>query len=313
MRINYTFLSTFKKCRRKAYLQYIKEVVPRHKIDNRNFMVGTVVDKLLEQWIKREYDENYMEGNARGLFNWYAQRRRIVYRDTGDKEKMILKTEKAARLLQEVVFEEGLPDEEIEPQRIIKFKDIKGYEEFEVYGKLDLWFPKRRAVWDLKTTLQKKWLDPYQLEFFTWMMEHVGETVEEAAFLVPLMHPSVQHIELNTSSKADFEIELFELFEEVLREEVWSPNPQDCWGCPVYNHCEQEDEIAVSTEKKGDSFRVLIGEDLTNESRGTKNEEEQSSENGVGDRGSKQDEPETVEEDRSRDSGEDWIEKLRKA
>lgn len=313
MRINYTFLSAFKKCRRKAYLHHIKQVVPRQNVDNRNFMVGTVVDKLLEQWVKREYDEGYMEGNARGLFNWYAQRRRIVYRSTNDKEDLIRKAEKAARLLQEAVYEEGLPNEEIEPQRIVQFKDIKGYEGFEVYAKLDLWFPKRHAVWDLKTTAQKKWLDPFQLEFFAWAMEHVGETVEEAAFLVPLLHPSVQHIDIDTSSKVDFEAELIELFEEVLQEDTWSPNPKDCWGCPVYNHCEQEDEVAVTAEKVGNSFRVSIGEDLTNESNGIKSEEKQSSENGVGDRGSEQSKSATTKENRSRDSGEDWIEKLRQA
>lgn len=310
MKINYTFLSTFRKCRRKAYLQYIKQVVPRDKIDHRNFMVGTVVDKLLEQWIKRDYDENYMEGNARGLFNWYAERRKITYRNTDDKEQLIQKTEKAARLLQEVVFDEGLPNEEVVPQKIVKFQDIEGYEQFEFYARLDLWFPKRHAVWDLKTTVQKKWLDPFQLEFFAWALEHVGETVEELAFLVPLIHPSVQYVEIDLSQKAVFELDIINLLEEVEKEEVWSPNPKDCWGCPVYHHCEQEDEIAVVTEKKGSSFRVSIGEDLIDESKGIKVEEKQSPEIGTGDRGSEQSKPRAVKEDREEDSGDNWIDKL---
>lgn len=315
-KMNYTFLSTFKKCRRKAYLQYIKEVVPRHKIDHRNFMVGTVVDKLLEQWVQREFDDGYMEGNARGLFNWYAERRYIHYRNTDDKEQLIQKTLKAARLLQEVVYDEGLPNEEVVPQKIVKFQDVKGFEEFEFYAKLDLWLPARRGVWDLKTTAQKKWLDPYQLEFFAWCMEHVGQPVEEMAFLVPLLRPSVQYFnqyEWNNSRAIDFEIGLLELLQEVVQEEVWSPNPKDCWGCPVYNHCEQEDEVAVQVIKKGDGFRVSVEEDITHESQGIKKEERVSSEDSSGDRGSEQSESKTVEADREGDSGEDWIEKLKDA
>lgn len=309
--MNYTFLSTFKKCRRKAYLQYIKEVVPRHKIDHRSFIVGTVIDKLLEQWIEKEYVDGYMEENARGLFNWYAERRHIVYRSTDDKEQLVQKTLKAARLLQEVVYDEGLPNEEIVPQKIVQFQDIEGFEEFEFYAKIDLWIVSRKAVWDLKTTAQKKWLDPYQLEFFAWCMEHVGEPVEELAFLVPLMHPSVQYVELSTSHKIDFEIDLLGLLQEVVQEEIWSPNPKDCWGCPVYNHCEQEDEVAVKVERKGDGFRVSIEEDIINESEGIESEEGVSPEDSVGDRGSEQSKSGAVKEDREGDSGEDWIEKLR--
>jgi hypothetical protein len=276
-------------------------------------MVGTVVDKLLEQWIQREYDDGYMEGNARGLFDWYAERRHIVYRNSEDKEQLIQKTLKAARLLQEVAYDEGLPNEEVVPQKIVKFQDVEGFEEFEFYAKLDLWFPAKKAVWDLKTTVQKKWLDPYQLEFFAWAMEHVGETVEETAFLVPLLHPSVQYVELSTSLKADFEMELLELLQEVVQEEIWSANPKDCWGCPVYNHCEQEDEVAVKVEKKGDHFKVYVGEDTTHESKGIESEKGDSPEDSPGVGSSEQGKSETVKEDRSGDSGEDWIEKLKDA
>lgn len=262
MRYSYTFLDTYMRCHKRAYLQYVKKVIDYNDYDNRPFIVGIVVDKLFEKWVQRDFELGYMEGNAEGLFNWYCQRRKVIWKGEGDKERLQNRAVKVARLLQDVALDAGLPDMgEIDVQKKVLYKGEPGFEEFEFYGKLDIWIPKFNAVWDLKVTTQKKYLKRYQLDFFTWLLERTGHEVKEIAFLVPEMRPAVQYFDIEEADKVSFEQELLMLLSDIRNEEEWLPTAKECWGCPVWSHCDQDETANLKVEKKGVGFKIYMGDD----------------------------------------------------
>lgn len=262
IRISYTFLSSYKKCHKQAYLYHIKKVVDRSKVDCRNFMVGLVVDWLFTKWIEREYSVDWMEEKAEVMFNWFANRRFVKYKHESDKEQLIQKTQNAARLLQEAAFEWELPKRKVEAQKKIEFKGSDEFEDFEFIGKLDLWFPEEKLVWDLKVTKVKKYLDAFQLRFFAWLLTNTGETVKGAGFLTPLRSPVVSEVHLGYNETAEFEQELYSILLEVKQEEHWAATAKECWGCPVRYHCEQDFSSSFEAKKKGDGgFEINFKED----------------------------------------------------
>jgi len=261
---SYTFLNTYKKCHRRARYQYIDKVIDRVKVNHRPFMVGLVVDWLFTKWIsEHEFLDGWMEMKAEVMFRWFADRKHIIYRNADDREKLIKRTVNVARLLQEAAYEEGLPDEEIDTQKIVKYKGEPGFEEFDIFTKVDLWFPEKKALWDLKVTIQKKYLDDFQLRFYAWVFERKGIHVDSLAFFVPELSPSFREVEYDESVKADTDLEIIELFDQIQNETEWAITAKDCWGCPAQAHCDQLEAGDVTAEKKEDGgFRVFIGEDL---------------------------------------------------
>lgn len=262
IRISYTFLSAYKKCHKQAYLYHIKKVVDRSRVNHRPFMVGIVVDWLFTKWIEKEYPLGWMEESAEALFNWFANRRFIQYRHVSDKEQLIRKTENAARLLEEAAFEWELPKREIIPQLKVEFKGVDEWEGFEFIGRLDLWFPKEKLVWDLKITKNKKYLDDFQLRFFAWLLANTGETVKGAGFLTPLRSPVVSEVHLGYNETAEFEQELSGILLDIKNEKHWAATAKDCWNCPVRFNCEQDFSSSFEAKKKEDGgFEIRFKED----------------------------------------------------
>lgn len=263
MRYTYTFLNSYKKCHKQAYLQHIKKVIDPSKVNHRNFMVGLVVDWLFGKWIsERRYEEDWMELKACTMFNWFAERRHIVYADEHDKERMIKRTIKVCRQLQFIAFDEGFPNEEIETQKKVLYKGNEEFPDFEFYGKIDLWYPVMCEVWDLKVTIQKKYLDENQILFYAWLLQKTHQTVKAGAFLVPELSSSIRPVDIDASRMIDFELELYELLREIQKEEEWLPTAKDCWGCGVRQFCGEEEEFIFDVEKKDKGFRIFVGEDL---------------------------------------------------
>jgi len=262
---SYSFLNTYKRCHRRAYLQYIQKAVDSAKVDHRPFIIGLVIDKLFEKWIVRDYPIDYMEENVESLFNWYAQRRHIIFKGTGDQDGLIRRAKGVSRLLQEVAFDERMSERVIEVQKKVIYTGEPNFEGLQFYSRLDLWFPEESIIMDLKVTKQKKYLDVFQLYFFAWIMTKTGEKVTDVAFLVPELSPSIREVEYDLSIAADFELNLLLLLEEAEKEVDWSITASDCWGCPFRYLCEEVDMDSMVVEKQEHGFKIFVGEDVLNE------------------------------------------------
>jgi len=224
--------------------------------------VGIVVDWLFTKWIEAEYPVDWMEEKAEAIFNWFANRRFIQYKYESDKEQLVRKAQNAARLLQEAAFEWELPKRKVEAQKKVELKGYEEFEGFEFFGKLDLWFPEEKLVWDLKVTKYKKYLDEFQLRFFAWLLTNTGEVVKGAGFLTPLRSPVVSEVHLGYNETAEFEQELYGILSDVKCEEHWAATAKDCWNCPVRYHCEQDFSASFDAKKKEDGgFEIRFKED----------------------------------------------------
>jgi hypothetical protein len=212
--------------------------VPWDKVNHRPFLVGLVVDWLFRKWIEEKYPEGWMEYKAETMYNWYEKRKNIIYKNPQDRGKMIKKLKKAVRLLEDAAFNELLPDRVVETnKKVAHMLDGVNW-----YGKLDLWFPEEKLVWDLKVTESTRYLDPFQLQFFAWLLEQKGEAVQGLAFFSPLMKKSLREHEWSEVERVGLEREIFEII-GLIKDSEWERTAKDCWGCPVVRFCESDFKV----------------------------------------------------------------------
>ena len=256
MNISYTMFSTYKRCHRRMLLQYIKKVVPYDKIDNRPFIVGICADWLFKNWATSGYPKGWMEMKSKGIFEWFATKKKIRYISADDKDKLIRKLALSVVSLEEAAFVERLPERKFELQKEVMVE--RG--SFTLTGKIDMWFPEERAIYDLKITSSMKYLDDFQLRYFAWLVEHkYSVLVDRLAFLSPLMSPSIREVSWTPEDKTEFDLELMELL-TMISEGKWEVTAKDCWGCPVMHFCEEEgDSVDKVTRSESGGFSLDLG------------------------------------------------------
>lgn len=256
MQVSYTMLSTYKRCHRRAYLQYVKKLVPFDKVDHRPFIVGIVADWLFKEWVKGGYQGGWMEWKADGIFEWFARKRNIRYLGAGDKEKLKRKLTRAVVALECVALGESLPHRNFELQSEVGYAVEGGYD---LTGKLDMWFPDEKAIYDLKITESTRYLDSFQLEYFAWLMERkTGVQVERLVFMSPLMSPSIREVPWLPGTKICLETDVMSMLGGMAREE-WEITAKDCWGCPVVKFCEDSSVEVSRTRSDGGGFKLDLG------------------------------------------------------
>lgn len=260
--ISYTLLSCYKSCRKKCYLQYIKKVIHPDQVNQRPFIVGIVADWLFGKWVEGGYPPGWMEYKADGMFDWFSTKRKIIYRNTDDKDKMKAKLRRAVHDLEVCASDADLQSKRFETQRKVAFEK----DGFSFFGKLDMWFPDERKIWDLKITENKKYLDPFQLHFFAWLIENsTPHQVQGLAFFSPLMRPYFREVDWTEVEKHQLESDLYGLLDMIKNETTWDKTAKDCWGCPVQSWCEIEGE-KVSEGKLMDGTLIFNLRDTEAES-----------------------------------------------
>lgn len=256
MRISYTFLSTYKRCRRRALLQYVQKVVPYEKMDNRPFIVGICADWLFKKWVESGYPKNWMDNKAEEIFEWFATKKKIRYISSDDKGKLLRKLSVSVIDLQEAAFVERLPERRLDLQLEVEYP----VQSHVLTGKMDIWFPDEKAIYDLKITSSTKYLDSFQLRYFAWLVESkMGIPVSRLAFLSPLMSPFIREVSWSPEDKTELELEVMGLL-SLISEEKWEATAKDCWGCPVTNFCEGGEETVVESKRSvSGGFSLNVG------------------------------------------------------
>ncbi len=237
---SYTALSTYRKCRKRAFLQYVKKVIPYDQIDNRPFLVGIVLDWLFKKWITVEdYKEGWMENKAEEMVEWFATKRRVKFISPTDKTDLIHKAQFAAKKLEQVALDERFPEREFIAQLELQAK----VGALTITGKLDFYFPVENAIYDLKITKTAKYLEAFQLHLFAWLVEKARNApVEVLGWISPLMTPSVRLCDWSVLERQAIETTIAEL-NELIMGQHWEKTSKDCWGCPVYRFCEEPSDI----------------------------------------------------------------------
>jgi hypothetical protein len=200
---------------------------------------------LFNKWVKKGYPENWMENEAEGWFKWFAGKRLVRYKGMEDRDKLIRKLQISVNRLQDAAFSENLPQRNV----VIQNQAEHLGENFKFKGRMDIWLPDEKAIWDLKITESKRYLDAFQLRFFAWLMKQKGVETESLAFLSPLMRPYLRTVDWSLSILADLEHELFQLL-ELIKAESWEITAKDCWGCPVSRWCEEPTESYSKIERR---------------------------------------------------------------
>jgi hypothetical protein len=257
LNISYTFLRTYKQCRRRAYLQYVKKVIPLDKIDCRNFFVGIVVDFLFKKWVSEmEFKEGWMENNAKALYYWFERKKFILYKHANDRTEMIMKTVAATQRLESCAEALGLKEKIILMQETYKWEEQGTF----FISKVDMVLPEEKSIWDLKITVNKKYMDEEQMRFYAWIKRKMGDEVESAFFLSPMMKTYLVEADVSLGAVEEFEIELWRNI-GLMKEGDWSITATDCWGCPVVRWCEEELEEGTEFKKSGiNSFSIHLKE-----------------------------------------------------
>jgi hypothetical protein len=254
--ISYTLLSTYERCRKKCLLELVKRVVAFEEVNNRPFIVGSVSDWLFCHWIEEEnYKEGWMESRAEDLFAWFSKKRRIIYRDKGDKQKLIFKLQNAVRRIESAAFAENLPDRKLVLQK--KIKTTRDGLNF--VGKVDIWFPEEELLWDLKVTESTKYLNPFQLMFFAWLFSIIDIPIKSVGFFSPLMKKYLRESDVTQLDLDETERRAYGII-ALMRENEWGATTTECWGCPVMDFCEEDVTIDRMKKNKSGGFTIDVGE-----------------------------------------------------
>lgn len=254
--ISYTLLSTYERCRKKCLLELVKRVVPFESVNNRPFIVGTVSDWLFTHWITDEnYREGWMESKAEDLFNWFATKRRIIYKGKEDKEKLIFKLKNSVRRIESAAFAECLPDRNVKLQTRFEHRTSG----LNFVGKVDVWFPDEEILWDLKVTESMKYLNKFQLMFFAWLWGLESKTIKRVGFFSPLMKKYLQEHDVVQVDFDETERRVFNII-SMMKEDNWQVTTTDCWGCSVQDFCEEDVKIDRMEKNKTGGFTIDVGD-----------------------------------------------------
>lgn len=252
MNISWTFINTYRTCPLRAKLQYIDKVIPRDKVDHRPFIVGIVGDWLFRKWVEKDFQEGWMRKKSKDIFDWWLTKVNIKFRSGDDYWKLLYKLQKSVESLESASFRLSLNERDFKTQKKLTFEEGG----FKFTGKLDLWFPEEKAIWDLKITESVKYLKKGQLFFYKWMMEKAGYEISELAFLVPLRTKDLEEIEYAQEDLQEFETGLVSTLEDV-RDRKFDRNTGGCWGCPVVKWCQREAESMFDSHRGEDGIFIV--------------------------------------------------------
>jgi hypothetical protein len=119
--------------------------------------------------------------------------------------------------------------------------------------KLDIWFPDENRLIDLKVTKDKKYLDPVQLQMYTWGLRKNNIIVDSAGFYSPLMKEFEIEADVSLTAVEKFEEDMWKDV-KLIQEENWECTAEDCWGCGVKAFCNFDPLDSVRNVEKVDGY-----------------------------------------------------------
>lgn len=247
--ISYTGWKRYKECAQKHYL-----VMTGHRppvVNERNFLNGQVIHKVLERWFENNEDPGWIADNAPSVWDEYVAKKYILFKSDTDRSDLLTKCQEWATSLVQMIEQLGLNksrcQSELALERYITVADHK----VRLHGYLDvlaLMADGQAAVLDLKCSSSKSVMDPYQLVFYSLLLEddQTG-TNRYGAFILPAFSDVVSHL-ITEEHRSYLMSDVIRMAKDIIAGKFEpSPETANCFWCEVKHACPVMGRMPVTT------------------------------------------------------------------
>jgi hypothetical protein len=156
------------------------------KPDERRFIRGTTGHKFFELWAKRSFGDTMKPEMAANILDDLAAKKRIVWFNASDKEKMRKRVVAEAAMLMEAVKYHGL--DSLKNLQMESWLSASLFGEHVIKGLLDALIDGGAWLLETKMSDDQKWIDPDQLVFYGFLLGLAKKRYpSRLSFFLPVM------------------------------------------------------------------------------------------------------------------------------
>lgn len=236
--ISYTGWKRYRECKQKHFLVMTGQ--RPDKVDERNFLNGQVLHKVLERWFSNDEPASWIADQAQTVWDEYVAKKYIIFKSAADRIELLDRClswgSKLAVMIDDLGLDKYQCKSELQLERYITVRDTK----VRLHGFLDILAPVSgsiEAVLDLKCSASRGVMDPYQLVFYSLLLEDDDDIVRYGSFILPALDDVVTH-QIGAEHRQYLMRQLVAMAESILDDEFEpSPETANCYWCEVKAAC----------------------------------------------------------------------------
>lgn len=247
--ISYTGWKRYKECAQKHYL-----VMTGHRpsiVDERNFLNGQVIHKVLERWFANDAGPQWISEQSTSVWNEYIDKKYVLFKSEEDRSQLLSKCQEWASSLVTMIEGLGFDKSQCQSELALERYIEVGSHRVRLHGYLDILAPLVEgppAVLDLKCSASRSVMDPYQLVFYSLLLEDdLTNTDRHGAFILPAFSDVVAH-HITAEHRSYLLADIRRMAEDIIAGR-FDPSPEtaNCFWCEVKHACPVMGRMPAST------------------------------------------------------------------
>ena len=235
--VSYTAWKRYKECPQKHFL--VMTGRRPNLVDERNFLNGSVLHKVMERWLDNDEPVSWIADQAEPVWEEYVDKKYILFKGQADKDelrqKCILWGRQLVKLLTDMNLNKHHCDTEL---HVEKFIEVDGYQ-VRLHGYIDILAATQdddHIVMDLKCSASRSVMDPYQMVFYSLLLEDVDRS-RHATYILPALDDIVHH-EVTEEHRQWLLADIQKMVRGIIADE-FEPDPENanCFWCEVKPAC----------------------------------------------------------------------------
>lgn len=235
--LSYSGWKRYNECPQKHFL-VMSGYRPKYS-DERNFLNGQVLHKVLERWFANDEPASWIAEQAEPVWHEYVGKKYILFKSDGDKKELLAKCIAwGARLAGQVVelgIDKATTRSELNLERMFA---VAGHR-VRLHGYLDvvaLTLDGDQVVMDLKCSASRGVMDPYQMVFYSVLLEDVDRP-RHTAFILPALDDIVAFT-VQEEHRRWLVADLERVAQQIIADQ-FDPDPENanCHWCEVKAAC----------------------------------------------------------------------------
>lgn len=236
--ISYSGWKRYKECAQKHYLVMTGQ--RPDKVDERNFLNGQVLHKVLERWFENDEPSSWIAGQAEPVWHEYVSKKYILFKNAGDRAELLQKCitwgQQLVELVERLQLDKSKCHTELSVERFI---EVDGHR-VRLHGYIDVLAPSAGnldTVIDLKCSTSRSVMDPYQLVYYSLLLGDGPGQDRYGAFLLPALDDIVPHL-ISEEHRQWLLAQLIQMARDIIADK-FDPDPENanCFWCEVKAAC----------------------------------------------------------------------------
>ena len=235
--ISYSGWKRYNECPQKHYLVMTGQ---RPKLVNeRNFLNGSVLHKVMERWLGNDEPVSWIADQAEPVWQEYVAKKYILFKGEADKAELLQKCVTWGQQLVVLLTNMGLDKQHCDTElHVEKFIEVDGYR-VRLHGYIDILAATAggdHVVMDLKCSASRSVMDPYQMVFYSLLLEDLDRP-RHATYILPALDDIVHHT-VTEEHRQWLLADLQKMARSIIADEFEAdPENANCFWCEVRPAC----------------------------------------------------------------------------